>query len=416
MRPAIDMRRVVVTGMGIVSCIGNDQPSVTHALREGVSGIRFAPDYAQMGLRSQVAGVPGIDLDAQIDRKLKRFMGDAAAYSYVAMRDAIAEAGLSADVVSHPRTGLIAGSGGGSPQWQIETGDLLRNKGVRKIGPYMVPRTMSSTVSAALATSFGIRGVSYSISAACATSAHCIGAAADMIRHGVQDVVFAGGGEEAHWGMAAQFDAMGALSTHHNDTPHTASRPYDADRDGFVIAGGGGMLVLEDHAHAKARGARILAELVGYGVTSDGVDMVAPSGEGAVRCMQMALAGIDGQGEGTARIDYLNTHGTSTPLGDLVELESVRAVFGDAVPPLSSTKALTGHSLGAASVQEAIYCLLMLQHGFMAGSANIATLDPRAEGFPILRASRDAQLDTVMSNSFGFGGTNGTLVFRRMGD
>ena len=414
-------RRVVVTGMGIVSCLGNDLDSVSAALRSGRAGITFQPDYAELGLRSQVAGVPDIDLDAQIDRKLKRFMGDAAAYSYVALRDAIAQAGLDADVVSHPRTGLIAGSGGGSAQWQIETGDLLRNKGVRKVGPYMVPRTMCSTVSATLATSFGIRGVSYSLSAACATSAHCIGAAADMIRHGVQDVVFAGGGEEVHWGMTAQFDAMGALSTHHNDTPQTASRPYDVDRDGFVIAGGGGMLVLEDYEHARSRGAKILAELVGYGVTSDGVDMVAPSGEGAVRCMQMALAGIDGQGGGVGPIDYLNTHGTSTPLGDMVELESVRAVFGDgasgqAIPPLSSTKALSGHSLGAASVHEAIYCLLMLRDGFMAGSANIATLDPRAEGFPILRASRDAQLDTVMSNSFGFGGTNGTLVFRRMRD
>ena len=381
------MRRVVITGMGIVSCLGNDLDSVSTSLRTGRAGITHRPDYAELGLRSQVAGVPEIDLDAQIDRKLKRFMGDAAAYSYVSMRDAIADAGLAADSVSHPRTGLIAGSGGGSPQWQIETGDLLRNKGVRKIGPYMVPRTMSSTVSATLATSFGLRGVSYSISAACATSAHCIGAAADMIRHGVQDVMFAGGGEEAHWGMTSQFDAMGALSTHHNDTPQSASRPYDAGRDGFVIAGGGGMLVLEDYEHAKSRGARIHAELVGYGVTSDGVDMVAPSGEGAVRCMQMAMAGIDGQGGGVGKIDYLNTHGTSTPLGDIVELESVRAVFGDEVPPLSSTKALSGHSLGAASVQEAIYCLLMLRDGFLAGSANIETLDPRAEGFPILRES-----------------------------
>ena len=413
-------RRVVVTGMGIVSCIGNDLDSVSAALRAGRAGITHQPDYAELGLRSQVAGVPDIDLDAQIDRKLKRFMGDAAAYSYIALRDAIADAGLDAAKVADPRTGLIAGSGGGSAQWQIETGDLLRNKGVRKVGPYMVPRTMCSTVSAALATSFGIRGVSYSLSAACATSAHCIGAAADMIRHGVQDVVFAGGGEEVHWGMTAQFDAMGALSTHHNDTPQTASRPYDVARDGFVIAGGGGMLVLEAYEHAQARGANILAELVGYGVTSDGADMVAPSGEGAVRCMQMALGGIDGQDEGVGSIDYLNTHGTSTPLGDIVELESVRAVFGDeasgrAIPPLSSTKALTGHSLGAASVHEAIYSLLMLRDGFMAGSANIAALDPRAEGFPILRESRDARLDTVMSNSFGFGGTNGTLVFRRLG-
>jgi 3-oxoacyl-[acyl-carrier-protein] synthase-1 len=399
-------RRIAITGMGITSCLGNDQDSVTGSLRQLTSGIRFIPEYAQLGLRSQVAGVPDIDLDARIDRKLKRFMGDAAGYAYVAMRDAIADAGLTDAQVRDPRTGVIAGSGGGSAHWQIETGDLLRNRGVRKVGPYMVPRTMCSTVSAALATAFGIRGVSYSISAACATSAHCIGAAADMIRHGMQDIVMAGGGEEVHWGMTSQFDAMGALSTHHNDTPQSASRPYDVGRDGFVIAGGGGMLVLEDYDHALARGARIHAELVGYGVTSDGVDMVAPSGEGAVRCMRMAMAGVD------TPIDYLNTHGTSTPLGDLVELQSVREVFGDGVPPLSSTKALSGHSLGAASVHEAIYCLLMLKEGFMAGSANIFELDPGAEGFPILRESRDANLRTVMSNSFGFGGTNGTLVFR----
>ena len=403
-------RRVVITGMGIVSCLGNDQASVSASLREGRPGIRHVPEYAELGMRSQVAGVPDIDLEAQIDRKLKRFMGNAAAYSYVAMRDAIADAGLDDAQVRGDRTGLIAGSGGGSAHWQIETGDLLRNKGVRKIGPYMVPRTMCSTVSATLATAFGIRGVSYSIAAACATSAHCIGAAADLIRHGAQDVIFAGGGEEEHWGMSSQFDAMGALSTHHNDTPLTASRPYDVDRDGFVIAGGGGMLVLEDYDHARARGARIHAELVGYGVTSDGVDMVAPSGEGAVRCMRMAMRGVD------APIDYLNTHGTSTPLGDVVELQSVREVFGENVPPLSSTKALSGHSLGAASVHEAIYCLLMMQGGFVAGSANIANLDPRAEGFPIVRESRDAQLDTVMSNSFGFGGTNGTLVLARWRD
>jgi 3-oxoacyl-[acyl-carrier-protein] synthase-1 len=406
MSPA-NQRRVVVTGMGIVSCLGNDAASVSASLRQLRPGIRFVPEYAELGLRSQVAGVPDIDLDEQIDRKLKRFMGDAAAYSYVAMRDAIADAGVPDELLHGVRTGLIAGSGGGSPQWQIETGDLLRNRGVRKVGPYMVPRTMGSTVSAALSTAFGIRGISYSISAACATSAHCIGAAANMIRHGAKDMMFAGGGEEVHWGMTSQFDAMGALSTHHNDTPGSASRPYDTGRDGFVIAGGGGMLVLEDYEHAKARGARIHAELVGYGVTSDGVDMVAPSGEGAVRCMRMAMAGVD------TPIDYLNTHGTSTPLGDIVELESVREAFGSQVPPLSSTKALSGHSLGAASVHEAIYCLLMLQGGFMAGSANITELDPKAEGFPILRESRDAELRTVMSNSFGFGGTNGTLVFRR---
>ena len=399
--------RVVVTGLGVVSCLGNDAATVARSLRDLRPGIRLVPEYAELGLRSQVAGVPDIDLEAGIDRKLRRFMGDAAAYSYIAMRDAITDAGLSDEQVRDARTGVIAGSGGGSAHWQIETGDLLRQRGVRKVGPYMVPRTMCSTVSAALATSFGIRGVSYSISAACATSAHCIGAAADMIRHGMQDVVFAGGGEEAHWGMTAQFDAMGALSTHHNDTPETASRPYDVGRDGFVIAGGGGMLVLESLEHATARGARIRAELVGYGVTSDGVDMVAPSGEGAVRCMRMAMQGVD------SPVDYLNTHGTSTPLGDIVELAAVREVFGDTTPPLSSTKALSGHSLGAASVHEAIYCLLMMQGGFMAGSANIGQLDPKAEDFPILRESRDARLRTVMSNSFGFGGTNGTLVFRR---
>src|SRR6478672_5474891 len=376
-------KRVVVTGMGIVSCLGNDKASVTASLRELKPGISFVPEYAELGMRSQVAGVPDIDLEAQIDRKLKRFMGDAASYSYIAMRDAIADACLSDAQLHAARTGVIAGSGGGSPRWQIETGDLLRNRGVRKIGPYMVPRTMCSTVSAGLATAFGIRGVSYALSAACATSAHCIGAAADMIRHGMQDIVFAGGGEELHWGMTCQFDAMHALSTHFNDTPERASRPYDTDRDGFVIGSGGGMLVLEDYEHARARGARIHAELVGYGVTSDGADMVAPSGEGAVRCMRMAMAGLDGQGVG--RIDYLNTHGTSTPLGDIVELEAVRGAFGDDIPPLSSTKALTGHSLGAASVHEAIYSLLMLQGGFMAASANIDELDPRAAGFPILR-------------------------------
>ena len=402
------MQRVVVTGMGIVSCLGNAAATVSHALREARSGVRAVPEYVVRGLRSQIAGVPEIDLEALIDRKLKRFMGDAAAYAYVAMRDAIADAGLAIEHIRHPRIGVIAGSGGGSAQWQIETGELLREKGVRRIGPYMVPRTMCSTVSATLATAFGILGLSYSIAAACATSGHCIGAAADLIRHGAQDVMFAGGGEELHWGMTSQFDAMGALSHSYNDSPQTASRPYDVSRDGFVIAGGGGMLVLEEYEHAKARGARIHAELVGYGVTSDGGDMVAPSGEGAVRCMQMALASV------TAPIDYLNTHGTSTQLGDIVELQSVREAFGSAVPPLSSTKALTGHSLGAASVHEAIYGLLMMQDGFMAGSANIVELDPRAEGFPILRESREAKLATVMSNSFGFGGTNASLVFAKI--
>ena len=401
-------RRIAITGMGIASCLGNDLDTVSASLREGRAGIRFLPDHAEQGLRSQVGGAVELDLDAAIDRKLKRFMSDAAAYSYVSMRDAIADAGLDEAQVSHPRTGLVAGSGGGSSHWQVETADILRARGVRKVGPYMVPRTMCSTVSANLATAFKIKGVSYSISAACATSAHCIGAAADLIRHGAQDIVFAGGGEDLHWSMSVMFDAMGALSTSFNDRPQQASRPYDADRDGFVIAGGGGMLVLEDWDHAIARGARIHAELIGYGVTSDGADMVAPSGEGAVRCMRMAM-----QGHEHRKVDYLNTHGTSTPLGDVTELDAVREVFGTDLPPISSTKALSGHSLGAASVHEAIYCLLMMRDGFIAGSANIERLDERAEGFPIVRESRDAQLDLVMSNSFGFGGTNSTLVFAR---
>jgi len=402
------MRRVVITGMGITSCLGNDLDTVSAALREGRPGIRNLPDHAEAGLRSHVGGNIELDLDAQIDRKLKRFMSDASAYAYIAMRDAIADAGLDESQVVNPRTGLIAGSGGGSSQWQVESADILRARGVRKVGPYMVPRTMCSTVSACLATAFQIKGLSYSLSAACATSAHCIGAAADLIRHGAQDVMFAGGGEDLHWSMSVMFDAMGALSTRFNETPATASRPYDKDRDGFVIAGGGGMLVLEDYDHAVARGARIYAELIGYGVTSDGADMVAPSGEGAVRCMHMAMKDVSGP------IDYLNTHGTSTPLGDVTELKAVREVFGESIPPLSSTKALSGHSLGAASVHEAIYCLLMMRDGFMAGSANIGELDPAVEGFPIVRESQDVQLNTVMSNSFGFGGTNAALVFGRV--
>ena len=401
------MRRIAITGLGITSCLGNDADTVSRALREGRSGIRHIPEYAELGFRSHVGGAPQIDLEAEIDRKQKRFMGDAAAFAHIAMRDAIADAGLDEAQVSNPRTGLIAGSGGGSAEWQIEAADLLRQRGIRKVGPYMVPRTMCSTVSAALSTAYKIKGVSYSLSAACATSAHCIGAGADLIRSGRQDIVFAGGGEELHWALSVMFDAMGALSSKFNDCAEQASRPYDAERDGFVIAGGGGMLVLEDWDHAVARGARIHAELLGYGVTSDGADMVAPSGEGAVRCMRMAMEGV------TAPLDYLNTHGTSTPLGDVIELDAVREVFGDAVPPLSSTKALSGHSLGAASVHEAIYCLLMMRDGFIAGSANIETLDPRAEGFPIVRESRDAALRTVMSNSFGFGGTNAALVFGR---
>ena len=402
------MRRVAITGLGITSCLGNDADTVSAALREGRSGIRHIPQYAELGFRSQVGGAPEIDLDAQIDRKQKRFMGDAAAFAHIALRDAIADAGLDEALVSQPRTGLIAGSGGGSAEWQIEAADLLRSRGIRKVGPYMVPRTMCSTVSATLATAFKIKGVSYSISAACATSAHCIGAAADMIRAGRQDIMFAGGGEELHWALTMMFDAMGALSSKRNDDPTRASRPYDADRDGFVIAGGGGMLVLEDYDHAVKRGARIHAELLGYGVTSDGADMVAPSGEGAVRCMRMALEGV------SRPLDYLNTHGTSTPLGDIIELEAIRTALGDTLPPISSTKALSGHSLGAASVHEAIYCLLMMRDGFIAGSANIETLDEGATGFPIEQASRDATLDTVMSNSFGFGGTNASLVFGRV--
>ena len=402
------MRRVAITGLGITSCLGNDADTVSAALREGRSGIRHIPQYAELGFRSQVGGAPEIDLEAQIDRKQKRFMGDAAAFAHIALRDAIANAGLDEALVSQPRTGLIAGSGGGSAEWQIEAADLLRTRGIRKVGPYMVPRTMCSTVSATLATAFKIKGVSYSISAACATSAHCIGAAADMIRAGRQDIMFAGGGEELHWALTMMFDAMGALSSKRNDDPTRASRPYDADRDGFVIAGGGGMLVLEDYDHAVKRGARIHAELLGYGVTSDGADMVAPSGEGAVRCMRMALEGV------SRPLDYLNTHGTSTPLGDIIELEAIRTALGDTLPPISSTKALSGHSLGAASVHEAIYCLLMMRDGFIAGSANIETLDEGATGFPIEQASRDATLDTVMSNSFGFGGTNASLVFGRV--
>ncbi len=401
------MRRVVITGLGIVSCLGNDADSVSDSLRLGRSGIRAVPEYGDIGMRSRVAGVPDIDLDALVDRKLRRFMGDAAGYAYVAMRDALRDCGLDEETLRSGRVGVVAGSGGGSSQWQIETGDVARARGARKVGAFMVPRTMCSTVSASLATALGLRGVSYSLSAACATSAHCIGMAAQLIASGQQDVVFAGGGEELHWGLSVQFDAMAALASRRNDHPMQASRPYDADRDGFVIAGGAGMLVLEDYDHALARGAPILAELVGYGISSDGADMVAPNGEGAQRCMRMAL-GADG-----APPDYINTHGTATPLGDLVELDALRAVFGDRCPPLSSTKALSGHSLGAAGVHEAIYCLLMMRDGFIAGSANIDTLDPRAEGMPIVRSSIPARLDRVLSNSFGFGGTNASLLFSR---
>ncbi|MCP1317368.1 beta-ketoacyl-ACP synthase I [Vreelandella lionensis] len=402
------MRRVVVTGLGIVSCLGNDQQQVLDALKNGRSGIRFKEEYAERGFRSHVAGSVDIDLDALIDRKLRRFMGDAAAYAYVSMAQAVEDAGLTEAQVSDVRTGLIAGSGGASSANQVEAADAMREKGLRRVGPYRVTRTMGSTVSACLATPFKIKGVNYSISSACATSAHCIGNAMEQIQLGKQDVVFAGGGEEEHWTLSCLFDAMGALSTHYNDTPDKASRPYDQARDGFVIAGGGGMLVLEELEHAKARGAKIYGELVGYGATSDGYDMVAPSGEGATRCMHQAMATVQGD------IDYINTHGTSTPVGDVAELKAIRNVFGNSTPAMSSTKSLTGHSLGATGVQEAIYSLLMMQHNFVAASANVDQLDEQADGFDIVTQRRDnVTIDRVLSNSFGFGGTNACLVFQR---
>ncbi|MEE4148664.1 beta-ketoacyl-ACP synthase I [Pseudomonas viridiflava] len=402
------MRRVVITGLGIVSCLGNDKDTVTANLRANRPGIKFQPEYAEMGLRSQVAGSIDLNLEELIDRKIYRFVGHAAAYAYLAMKDAIADAGLTDEQVSNVRTGLIAGSGGASTLNQMEALDILREKGVKRVGPYRVTRTMGSTVSACLATPFKIKGVNYSISSACATSAHCIGNAVEQIQLGKQDIVFAGGGEEEHWSQSFLFDAMGALSTQYNETPEKASRAYDAKRDGFVIAGGGGMVVVEELEHALARGAKIYAEIVGYGATSDGYDMVAPSGEGAIRCMQMALSTVDGP------IDYLNTHGTSTPVGDEMEMNGVRAVFGDNAPAISSTKSLSGHSLGAAGVHEAIYCLLMMENNFIAGSANIDELDPKVADMPILLETREnAKLDRVMSNSFGFGGTNATLVLQR---
>jgi len=402
------MRRVVVTGMGIVSCLGTDKATVLESLKLGRSGIKFQPEYAELGFRSQVAGSIDLDLDSLIDRKLRRFMGDAAAYSYLAMSQAIEDAGLEESDVSNVRTGLIAGSGGASSADIVETADILRSKGVRRVGPYRVTRTMGSTVSACLATPFKIKGINYSITSACATSAHCIGNAMEQIQMGKQDIVFAGGGEELHWSLSVMFDAMGALSSKYNDTPEKASRAYDANRDGFVIAGGAGMLVLEELDHALARGAKIYGELVGYGATSDGYDMVAPSGEGAIRCMQQAMATVDGS------IDYINSHGTSTPAGDIQELKAMKAVFGDQLPPVSSTKSLTGHSLGATGVQEAIYCLLMQENDFVCASANIEELDPEADGMPIARERLDnVKLERVMSNSFGFGGTNSTLIFQK---
>ncbi|SEA09493.1 beta-ketoacyl-ACP synthase I [Rubrimonas cliftonensis] len=405
------MRRVVVTGIGVVSSIGNDAQEVTASLREGRSGIRFAPDYAEHGFRCQVHGAPQIDIDAMIDKRDRRFMGDGAAYNFIAMRQAIADSGLTDAEVSHERTGLVMGSGGPSTRNLFQAHQIvLEKKSPKRMGPFMVTRGMSSTNSACLATPFHIKGVNYSITSACSTSAHCIGNAAEMIQWGKQDVMFAGGGEELDWTLSCLFDAMGAMSAKYNDAPETASRAFDATRDGFVIAGGGGVVVLEELERAQARGARIYAEVTGYGATSDGYDMVAPSGEGAERCMKLALATL-----GERKVDYINAHGTSTPAGDVTEVKAVRAVFGeDAMPPISSTKSLTGHSLGATGAQEAIYCLLMMQGDFIAGSANVETLDPEIRpGEIVTQRVDDAGLDTVISNSFGFGGTNATLAFSR---
>ncbi|WP_448213359.1 beta-ketoacyl-ACP synthase I [Colwellia sp. MEBiC06753] len=401
------MKRVVITGLGIVSSIGNNAKEVLASLKEGRSGITRSESFEEVGLRSQVWGKPDIDLKEHIDRKAMRFMGDASAYAYIAMEQAIEDAKLSPEDVSNVRTGIVAGSGGASSANVVASADTLREKGVKRVGPYAVPKTMSSTISACLATPFKILGVNYSISSACATSAHCIGHAMELIQLGKQDVVFAGGGEEVDWSLAMMFDGMGALSTKYNDTPDKASRTYDADRDGFVISGGGGMVVVEELEHALARGAHIYAELVGYGATSDGYDMVAPSGEGAVRCMQMAMQGVED------KVDYLNTHGTSTPVGDVKELGAIQQVFGNDSPAISATKAMTGHALGAAGVHEAIYSILMMENNFVAPSINIDTLDEQAQGLDIVHETRDANLNLVMSNSFGFGGTNSTLVFKK---
>ncbi|WP_196137503.1 beta-ketoacyl-ACP synthase I [Aliikangiella sp. G2MR2-5] len=402
------MKRVVVTGMGVVSCLGNDVESVKESLIQGRSGIRFMEKYQEIGLRSNVAGRPDINVSEHIDRKVMRFMGDAAAYTYIAMKQAIDDAGLSEELVSNPRTGIITGSGGGSQKAQVESVNICLEKGVKRVGPYAVPKTMASTTSACLATPFKIKGINYSITSACATSAHCIGNAFEQIQLGKQDIVFAGGGEEEDWRLTLLFDAMGALSSKYNETPETASRPYDATRDGFVISSGGGILVLEELEHAKARGARIYAEIVGYGATSDGYDMVAPSGEGAVRCMQQAIATVEGD------IDYINAHGTSTPVGDTQELAAIKETFGDKLPKIGSTKSLAGHSLGATGVHEAIYSLIMMDNDFIAGSININELDPDAEGLPIVQKTEDAKLNRILSNSFGFGGTNASLVFEKL--
>ena len=402
------MRRVAITGMGIVSSLGNNAREVEASLRETKSGISAMASFAEMGFRSQIAGQPTIDIEANVDKRVRRFMGDGAAWNYIAMQQAIEDAGLEEDTVVNPMTGLIMGSGGPSTKALIAATDTARNASPKRVGPFAVPKAMSSTNSATLATPFGIKGINYSISSACATSSHCIGNAAEMIQWGKQDVMFAGGGEELDWALSVLFDAMGAMSSKYNDTPATASRAYDKERDGFVIAGGAGVLVLEEMERAKARGAKIYAEINGYGATSDGHDMVQPSGEGAVRCMQMAMKDMDGP------IDYINPHATSTPVGDIKETEALREVFGSDCPAISATKSLSGHSLGAAGVQEAIYALLMMQGNFIAGSAHIEELDPDFADMPIVQETRDAKLDTVMSNSFGFGGTNATLVMRRV--
>ena len=402
------MNRVVVTGMGIVSSLGANKLEVLESLRSAKSGIAFSEKYKEMGLRSHVHGsVPEIDTSEIIDRKMLRFMADAAIYNAVALDEAIKESGLSPEMISHERTGLIMGSGGASNQNVVESADILRERGIKRVGPYRVPRAMGSTTSACLSTLFKIKGINYSISSACSTSAHCIGNAMEQIQLGKQDVVFAGGGEELDWSLTMLFDAMGALSSKYNDSPSQASRAFDADRDGFVISGGGGALVLESLDHAQARGAKIIAELVGYGATSDGHDMVAPSGEGAKRCMEIATASVNGA------IDYINAHGTSTPVGDVKELGAIKEVFGDNIPLIGSTKSLSGHALGAAGVNESIYSLLMLQNNFVAESVNIDNLDDEASGMPIVRETKDIELNRVLSNSFGFGGTNACLVFEK---
>ncbi len=402
------MRRVVITGLGAVSCIGNNKTEILDSLRNGRSGIVANETFKEMGLRSQVSGSCRIDLQEHIDRKILRFMGGAAAYAYIAMQECIDDAGLEESDVSNIRTGLIAGSGGASSSNVVKAADTLRERGVRKIGPYGVTKTMGSTVAACLATPFKIKGINYSITSACATSAHCIGAAAEQIQLGKQDLIFAGGGEEEDWTLTSLFDAMGALSTKYNDNPALASRPYDAGRDGFVSSSGSGMVVVEELEHAKARGAKIYAELVGYGANSDGYDMVAPSGEGAIRCMELARSTVEGP------IDYINTHGTSTPVGDVQEIQAMRDLFGDDMPKYGSTKSMCGHSLGATGAQEAIHCLLMLEHDFIAPSINVVDPDPAIAGTPLVtELIENAGIRTAMSNSFGFGGTNGTLVFQK---